>query len=106
MTVKWPVLALALLLSTCPDATAAQDFDRLFSRAMELQKAGDLLGAVDAYKSALAISPDRADALSNLGAAYARLGQFDDAVKQYDAALKLDPENTQIRLNLALTYYK
>src|SRR5579872_2699274 len=107
MTVKWPVLALALLLSSASaDAMAGQDFDRLFSRAMELQKAGDLLGAIDAYRSALTVSPDRADALSNLGAAYAQLGQFDDAVKQYDAALKLDPENTQIRMNLALAYYK
>ena len=73
---------------------------------MEMHQAGDLLGAVDAYKAALAIAPDRADACSNLGAAYARLGQFDDAVKQYEAALKLDPDNTQIRMNLALAYYK
>src|SRR5579859_6449035 len=100
MTVKWPVLALALLLSSVSADAMPQgpDFDRLFSRAMELQKDGDLLGAVDAYKSALAITPDRADALSNLGAAYAQLGQFDDAVKQYNAALKVDPQNTQIRM--------
>src|SRR4051794_30953587 len=128
MTVKWPVLAFPLLLATSAfadasagrgafaDAWAAQtpapappdarDFERLFTRAMELHQAGDLLGAIDTYKAALSIAPDRADALSNLGAAYAKLGQFDDAVKQYDAALKSDPENAQIRLNLALTYYK
>jgi len=114
--VKWPVLALVLLLSASADATAQQsappaqtqgnDFDRLLARAMELHQAGDLLGAIDFYKSALAIQPDRADALSNLGAAYAKLGQYDDAVKQYDAALKSDPENAQIRMNLALAYYK
>jgi tetratricopeptide (TPR) repeat protein len=100
MTVKWPVLALVLLLQAQPD------FDRLFARAMELHQAGDLLGAIDGYKAALAVSPERADALSNLGAAYAKLGQYDDAVKQYDAALKVDPANTQIRFNLALAYYK
>jgi len=100
MTVKWPVLALALLLFS------GQDFDRLFARAMELHQAGDLLGAIEAYKAALAVQPDRGDAHSNLGAAYAKLGQFDDAVKEYDAALKLDPGNTQIRMNLALAYYK
>jgi tetratricopeptide (TPR) repeat protein len=87
------------------DARAA-DFDRLFAHAMELQQAGDLLGAVDTYKAALAIVPDRADALSNLGAAYVRLGQFDDGIKQYEAALKADPANNAIRLNLALAYYK
>src|SRR5262245_10988014 len=101
MTVTWPVLALVFLLQA-----QQPDFDRLFARGMELHQAGDLLGAIDAYKAALAIAPDRADALSNLGAAYAKLGQYDDAVKEHDAALKVDPANTQIRLNLALTYYK
>ena len=65
-----------------------------------------MLGAVDTYKAALAIVPDRADALSNLGAAYVRLGQYDDAIKQYQAALKSDGLNANIRLNLALAYYK
>ena len=63
----------------------------LFARALELQQAGDMLGAIDTYKAALAIIPDRADALSNLGAAYVRLGQYDDAIAQYEAALKADP---------------
>ena len=119
MTVKWPVLALAVLLASASpfaDASAGQaaaqsppdakDADRLLVRAMELHQAGDLLGAIESYKAVLSIAPDRADALSNLGAAYAKLGQFDDAVKQYDAALKADPDSTQIRLNLALAYYK
>jgi len=82
------------------------DFEKLFVRALELHQAGDLLGAVDNYKAALGLSPDRADALSNLGAAYAQLGQFDDAVTQYQAALKADPLNSAVRLNLALAYYK
>jgi tetratricopeptide (TPR) repeat protein len=83
-----------------------RDFDKLFARAMELQQAGDLLGAIDTYKAALQIIPDRADALSNLGAAYVGLGQYDDAIAQYGAALKADPANNAIRMNLALAYYK
>ena len=82
------------------------DFDRLFTRALELHQAGDVLGAIDTYKAALTISPGRPDALSNLGAAYVRLGQYDDAITQYEAALKADPNGTAIRLNLALAYYK
>ena len=50
--------------------------------------------------------PKRADALSNLGAAYVRLGQYDEAIAQYEAALKTDPLNTAVRLNLALAFYK
>ena len=74
--------------------------------ALELHQAGDILGAIDAYKAALAIAPTRADALSNLGAAYVRLGQYDEAIKQYEAALKADALNNAVRLNLALAYYK
>ena len=37
------------------------------------------------------LAPDRVDALSNLGAAYVRLGQYDEAIKQYEAALKRRP---------------
>ena len=102
-------VALLLLLLPLADVraqTSSPDFERLFVRAMELHQAGDFIGAIDTYKAALAISPDRADALSNLGAAYVRLGQFDDAIQQYEAALKTDPASTPFRLNLALAYYK
>jgi len=106
-------LQILLLLLTVAHAApldaqtpSAPTYEQLFNRALELQQAGDTLGAIDTYKAALTVSPDRADALTNLGAAYVRLGQFDDAIKQYEAALKADPANTAARLNLALAYYK
>jgi tetratricopeptide (TPR) repeat protein len=100
---------LVLLAAATPLRASAQepaDFDRLLARAIELHQAGDVLGAIESYKAALAIQPDRADALSNLGAAYVRLGQYDDAIRQYETALKADSANNAIRLNLALAYYK
>ena len=104
------LLVLLLLLALPAQARAQQgtdaDFERLFTRALELHRAGDILGAIDTYKAALTLSPGRPDALSNLGAAYVRLGQYDDAVAQYEAALKADPDGTAIRLNLGLAYYK
>ncbi len=106
---RFSILSLLLLLTSAPawaQAQNAQDFERLFNRALELQQAGDTLGAVDTYKAALTILPDRADALSNLGAAYVKLGQFDDAIAQYEAALKADPNSSAARLNLSLAYYK
>jgi tetratricopeptide (TPR) repeat protein len=106
---RFPTFSLLVLLAAAANpagAQTAQDFDRLLARAIELHQAGDMLGAVDSYQAALAIFPDRADALSNLGAAYVRLGQYDDAIKQYEAALKADGLNANIRLNLALAYYK
>jgi tetratricopeptide (TPR) repeat protein len=100
--------ALCLLVLPFPlfGQSRADDFDRVFLRALEMQKAGDLIGAIDAYKTALSIDATRVDALSNLGAAYVHLGQFDDAIAQYDAALKIEPSNATVRLNLALAYYK
>jgi tetratricopeptide (TPR) repeat protein len=41
-----------------------------------------------------------------LGAAYARVGRYADAIKQYRHALKLQPGNMAVDLNLALAYYK
>lgn len=101
-----PLLLVLMALATPARGQNAPDFARLFGRAIELHQAGDLLGAIDSYKAALAISPDRADALSNLGAAYVRLGQYDDGIKQYEAALKADQANSTFRMNLALAYYK
>ena len=102
------VLLLGFLLTASVPAQgqSADEFDRLFGRAMELHQAGDILGAIDNYKAALSILPERTDALSNLGAAYVRLGQFDDAIAQYEAALKVEPMNQSVRLNLALAFYK
>jgi protein O-GlcNAc transferase len=107
--VRYSLIALLAMLAAPASPALAQnapDFARLFGRAIELHQAGDLLGAIDAYKAALAISPDRADALSNLGAAYVRLGQYDDGIRQYEAALKADQANSTFRMNLALAYYK
>src|SRR5207237_2853840 len=115
LTLRHPVcmarfFTLLLFLLSAAHARAqtspAKDFHGLFARALELQQAGDVLGAIETYKAALTIIPDRADALSNLGAAYVRLEQFDDAIAQYEAALKSDPINSTVRLNLALAYYK
>ena len=45
-----------------------------------------MIGAIDAYNAALAIIPDRADALEPRRRACVRLGQLDDAIKQYELA--------------------
>jgi tetratricopeptide (TPR) repeat protein len=92
-----------LVAQSQPDPAA---FDRTFSRALEMQQAGDYVGAIETYKAALTIDPKRVDALSNLGAAYVHLGQFEDAIAQYNTALAIDDANATVRMNLALAYYK
>jgi len=89
--------------SQTADGDAAQ---RMFEHGVEMQQAGDYMGAIDAYKTVLTIDSTRVDALSNLGASYVHLGQFDEGIAQYQAALAIDPNNLQVRLNLGLAYYK
>lgn len=98
---------LAVLLA--PGPALAQEgltADQLFGRGVQLHEAGDVLGAIESYQAALDKDPSRLDARSNLGAAYARLGRYEDAIGHYRTALEAIPEQHQIRFNLGVALYK
>src|SRR5580704_14846923 len=82
------------------------DPEEMFARAVQLHQAGDYEDAIREYEGFLKFRPDRADARSNLGPSYAKLGRYEDAIAQYKLALGIDPKNESIRFNLALAYYK
>ncbi len=84
----------------------AADPDELFAKAVKLHQAGDLKGAIQAYEEYLAVQPEAVEAISNLGAAYARLGEYGKAIPRYRRALELAPENGGVRFNLALALYE
>ena len=77
-----------------------------FAKGVELHQSGDILGALEAYQDALSQEPGRVDARSNLGAAYVRLGRYEDAVREYRRALEAEPRHAGVRFNLALALYK
>jgi tetratricopeptide (TPR) repeat protein len=54
----------------------------------------------------LTAHPEVVAARANLGIALAALGRYDEAVAQGTAALQLVPGNRDLRMNLALAYYK
>ena len=61
-------LALVVLSATAPagaqqtrPAETAAEVDDSLSRALELHKAGDLMGAIQNYQVALDVAPERAD---------------------------------------------
>src|SRR6266700_304195 len=58
------------------------------------------------YETCLKQATPGIENLSNLGMAYAQLGQFDQAIKTYHQALALDPGNPALRMNLGLAYLK
>src|ERR1044072_9765848 len=101
--------AFAVLASANQQVFAQTDStnpDAAFARAMQLHESGDIEGAIRGYQAILASHPARADVRSNLGAAYSRLGRYEEAIEQYKRALVLDHRNQTIRFNLALAYYK
>jgi tetratricopeptide (TPR) repeat protein len=63
-------------------------------------------GAITLYKAILTQHPGRGDVRSNLGAAFAQLGRFEEAIAEYKQALENDTGNAAIRLNLGLAFYK
>jgi Flp pilus assembly protein TadD len=84
----------------------AQTPEDLVQNAISKQRAGDLAGAVSEYREFLKIRPEAAEIRSNLGAALAGLGRFEEAITEYKGALKQEPSLPGASLNLALAYYK
>jgi protein O-mannosyl-transferase len=69
------------------------------------QQTGDLKQAVDLYLKVVRMTPDatlRANAFSNLGAAYRGLGDPERAKASYEAALNLSPNNAHACIGLGL----
>jgi tetratricopeptide (TPR) repeat protein len=99
-------MRLLLLVTLLGQLYAQSSPEHLLREAIQLHQQGDLSAAIPKYEAFLKERPDVMEVRSNLGAAYARAGRYEDAIAQYREALKLSPEQSQIRLNLALAYYK
>ncbi len=77
----------------------------LLQHAMVAQQAGRFEEAVRDYRQILEKYPNIFEIRSNLGASLAGEGLYTDAIAEYGRALALK-SNPQVRLNLALAYYK
>jgi tetratricopeptide (TPR) repeat protein len=77
----------------------------LLKEAATLHRAGQLEQAIEDYRLFLEKYPDVAPVRSDLGAALAGAGRYEEAITEYKRALQLKPL-PQVRLNLALAYYK
>lgn len=101
-----PAACFVLLLAPVSQAPVPGELQALFAEAVRQHQAGDLEGAVAAYRRFLERQPRNVEARSNLGAALARQGLLEEAVAQYREALVLDPARTGVRLNLGIGLLK
>lgn len=86
-------------------ATFLASSDQVWKEAVQLHQSGQYEAAAQKYRELLASDARFVPALSNLGAAYAKLGRYGDAADQYRKALEFQPEHFGIRLNLAIALY-
>lgn len=104
MAKPW-VAAAVLALVASASATQQGDLDALLSRALVLHQTGDLAGAAALYVQVLRSVPEASRIRSNLGAAYAGLGRYEEAITEYRRALEAE-DDPSIRQNLALSLQK
>lgn len=74
---------------------------RHLADALERHRAGDLDGAVTAYRALLDRFPDHVVAWTNLGAALRAQGHADEAMRAYARAEAIDPDAGPLHLNRA-----
>jgi tetratricopeptide (TPR) repeat protein len=71
----------------------------LYNKALEAAKSGDSKTAVEHLTGAIAIHPEFAQALNELGVQYIKLNQLDKAVEALRSAVKVAPDAFLPRLN-------
>ena len=81
-----------------------------YNEGIQLQKAGNVDGAIVSYQKAMVIGVDAANyrkfVYNNVGVIYAEKGEMDRAEAMFLEALKLDPEYKPANFNMAVLYMK
>jgi tetratricopeptide (TPR) repeat protein len=100
----WRIVAILAIRGFARAQSGVCDFEQGLAR----QQAGQFAEAAAAYQACITAEPARIEARSNLGTVYVRMGRFGDAIAQYREALRIAPAQfaPNLRLNLALAYYK
>ncbi len=86
-----PALSLERVATSLPHLVA--DRDNLFEAGMKKQEQEDYVGAISDYTVLLKAQPDRVEAYSNRGFAYAMLNNLKSALADFDRAIELAPNN-------------
>jgi protein O-GlcNAc transferase len=80
--------------------TGSEELARLYAFAVDLQNAGRLEAAIDAYSRCLSLDPSLPEVHNNLGTALDRAGRLEEAVECFRHAHLLDPAYARPLVNL------
>lgn len=73
---------------------------QLNNQGAKLEKAGNLVDALEKYRAALELSPEHVGFRINFAAALLRLGQWSQGVAELREALRRDPDNGAVKAAL------
>ena len=80
--------------------------EELYDRAVDCVAEGDVEAAVAAYRQALDVAPDFADAWEGLSMALADLGRFDEAISAAERVVELVPDELLSYTNISRIHQK
>lgn len=67
--------------------------------------AGRYVEAAEAYRKAIAASPEKPGAYIDLGTTLGQMGKYNDALTYFKTAVKIAPGNTTVQFNLGSLYF-
>jgi len=89
-----------------PQTVTPFDAVSLNISADKLYQYGDIDGAIDEFKRALAVDPQNVNVQNSLGVCYGVQGKLDLAIDAFETAIRLDPEDVMATYNLGLAHLK
>lgn len=90
--------------TTTSPATVRESAADLFQEALEMERVGDISGAVKAYLDVVEVDPKFAGAWVNLGTVYFTARDFEKAKLYYSKAIEADPQYPLAHFNLGNLY--
>lgn len=89
-----------------PNTVTPFDAVSLNISADKLYQYGDIDGAIEEFKKALAVDPENVNVHNSLGVCYGVQGESDLAIDAFETAIRLDPTDVMATFNLGLAHIK
>lgn len=89
-----------------PNTVTPFDAVSLNISADKLYQYGDIEGAIEEFKKALAVDPENVNVHNSLGVCYGVQGESDLAIDAFEKAIRFDPTDVMATFNLGLAHIK